>query len=135
TYAVNDQLVYLKWHVKVIAHRGDWTAPENTVRAVRSAIEKGVDFVEVDVQMTKDGVLVLHHDEHLQRVAGISKRVGDLTFEEISELDIGFRFSETYAGERIPTLEQILQEVDGQVKLLIELKPDAFGRNMTEKIV
>jgi len=100
-----------------IAHRGASAyAPENTLTALRQAVELHADLVEVDVQRTRDGALVLVHDVELGRTTEAARvlprrapwRVADLTYDEIRRLDAGSWFSPAYAGKRIPTLEQAL---------------------------
>ncbi|WP_327607130.1 glycerophosphodiester phosphodiesterase family protein [Virgibacillus tibetensis] len=123
-YAVNDSIVYLKWDVAVASHRGDMKeAPENSMSSIRSAIEKGVDAVEVDVMMTKDGVLVLNHDYDLQRTAGVAESIKNMTYEEVSQIDIGRHYDEAFTGERIPTLDEVIQEAkENDTKLILDLK-------------
>ncbi|MBU9720602.1 MULTISPECIES: glycerophosphoryl diester phosphodiesterase membrane domain-containing protein [Bacillaceae] len=123
-YSVNDNIVYLKWNVQVAAHRGDLMhAPENSISSIRSAIEKGVDAVEIDVMLTEDLEIILNHDEDLERVAGIQRRVADMTYDEIREVDIGKHFSEEFIGEGTPTLEEAILEVkDENVNLIIDIK-------------
>jgi glycerophosphoryl diester phosphodiesterase len=73
--------------VQVTAHRGNArAAPENTLSAIRKAIESGADYVEMDVQQTADGVVVLLHDRDLKRVSGVSRRLEELSFEEVRRL-------------------------------------------------
>lgn len=100
-----------------IAHRGaSAAAPENTLAAIRRAAELRSDLVEVDVQRTRDGALVLVHDADLARTTDAARvlphrapwRVRDLTLDEIGRLDAGSWFSPQYAGEPVPTLEQAL---------------------------
>ena len=80
-------------NVEITAHRGDSSeAPENTIPAFEAAIESGADWIELDVGVTKDGVLVVLHDEDLKRVAGDSRKIGELTFEEVRRLDVGSSF-------------------------------------------
>src|SRR5262249_22055869 len=93
--------------VRVTAHRGHArAAPENTLSAIRKAIESGADYVEMDVQQTADGVVVLLHDRDLKRVAGVSRRLDELSYDEVRKLDVGSWFDPAFAGERVPTLEQ-----------------------------
>lgn len=110
--------------VLTIAHRGASAyAPENTLAALRTAIEMHCDLAEVDVQRTRDGVLVLVHDTELGRTTGSNRKVADVTYDELARLDAGSWFSPVYAGERIPTLEQALDVLDGTgTGLLIEVK-------------
>jgi glycerophosphoryl diester phosphodiesterase len=88
----------------VIAHRGHSIAvPENTLEAYRQAIEIGTDMIECDVNMTRDGVLVMIHDWTVDRTTDGSGAVSGLTFEEIGRLDAGSWFGPEYRGLRIPT--------------------------------
>ncbi|WP_054027393.1 glycerophosphodiester phosphodiesterase [Bacillus sp. FJAT-28004] len=136
SYAANDQLVYVKWSVLLSAHRGDTqVAPENSLAAVRSSVEQGIDAVEIDVQMTKDGVVVLNHDFNLQRMAGVPKRVSELNYEEIARLNIGKSGGELDEIVRIPMLSEVLAEVQGRSKLIIDLKPYGSGEELAAHVV
>lgn len=100
----------------VVAHRGaSKYEPENTLRALKKAIEMGADIVEVDVRLSKDGVPIVIHDETLDRTTNGSGRVFDYTVEQLRKLDAGL-------GERIPLLSEVLDLVRGNVGLLLELK-------------
>ncbi|MBU9712810.1 glycerophosphodiester phosphodiesterase family protein [Evansella tamaricis] len=138
-FTVNDNIVYLKWNVQVAAHRGDLhSAPENSLSSIRAAIDKRVDVVEIDVMLTKDGVVVLNHDSDLQRVAGVPRDIIDMTYEETQEVDIGRLFSDEFIGERIPTLDEALVEMkEENVKVLVDIKVEDTSRNreFAEKIV
>ena len=90
--------------------------------AVKAAVEELADFVELDVQETLDGVLVLCHDTNLSRLAGVNRRVSELTLAELSELDVGSWFSEEFAGEKIPELRKVMEYAKGRIKLNLELK-------------
>lgn len=108
----------------VTYHRGDCSiAPENTLPAFRSAIRKGGDRIELDVQMSKDGVAVVTHDTSLKRCTGRNAKVYDLTFAEIEQLDAGSWFSSRFAGTKIPSLEEVLQLCQGKIDLNVEIKP------------
>ena len=121
--------------IVVVAHRGcERIAPENTLSAFRKAIEIGADFSELDVQETVDGVLVVFHDRDLMRLAGDPRRITDLTFAETRKIDIGSRFSSEFAGERIPTLAEVIALVRGKMKLQIELKYYAKDRGLAAKV-
>ena len=100
-------------------------APENTLPAFRSAILKGGDRIELDVQMTSDGVVVVTHDSNLKRCTGKNAKVYDLTYAEVAQLDAGRWFSSRFADTRIPTLEQVLQLCRGRIGLNVEIKPSA----------
>ncbi|MCY4114108.1 MAG: glycerophosphodiester phosphodiesterase family protein [Chloroflexi bacterium] len=107
----------------VIAHRGDTVAaPENTLPAFAAAIEAGADGIELDVHPSRDGALVVHHDYYLDRTTDGAGLVGDYTLAELQALDAGSWFDEKFAGERIPTLEDVLGLAGGRVRLEIELK-------------
>ena len=88
----------------------------------RNAIESGADWIELDVGVTKDGVLVVLHDEDLKRVAGDSRKIGELTFEEVRRLDVGSSFGPDFRGVGIPSLEEVLDYCQGRVLLNIEIK-------------
>lgn len=110
--------------MKIIAHRGfSSRAPENTMSAFEIALEFGVDGLELDVQLSKDGELVVCHDELLDRTTNGSGLLKDYTLEELKELDAGGWYSKEYGGEKIPTLREVLDLVKGKDLLLnIELK-------------
>jgi len=115
--------------VSITAHRGaSREAPENTLAALRKAIDYGVDYAEIDVHLTSDGVLILLHDEDFQRLAGDPRRPGELTLEQIRTLDVGSRFDRAFAGERVATLAEAIDAVRGRMKLNIELKPTKTDR-------
>jgi len=102
--------------IEVTGHRGAaGLEPENTLRSIQRAIDLGVDRVEIDVRVTKDGHLVVIHDETVDRTTNGHGYVKDLTFSELRRLDAG-------KGERIPTLEEALRLTRGKVILQIELK-------------
>ena len=108
----------------VTFHRGDCTvAPENTIPAFRSAILKGGDRIELDVQMSKDGIPVVTHDTNLKRCTGKNAKVYDLTLAQIKLLDAGSWFSSRFTGTRIPTLEEVLRLCQGRIGLNVEIKP------------
>ncbi|MEV3991730.1 glycerophosphodiester phosphodiesterase family protein [Streptomyces sp. NPDC049837] len=116
----------------VIAHRGASAyAPENTLAAIDLARDMGFTWVENDVQRTKDGELVVLHDDSLARTTDVEQRfpgrapwkVADFTAAEIATLDAGGWFGDKWAGARVPTLEQYLNRVDrNHQKLLLEIK-------------
>lgn len=110
--------------VEVTAHRAGAThAPENTVAALRRAIADGADWAEIDVMLTADGALVVTHDTDLSRSGGGTKRVRDATLAEIRALDIGSKFGPEFAGEKIPTFDEILTAAGDRIRLNVELKP------------
>ncbi len=117
--------------VQVTAHRGhSLAAPENTLSAIRKAIESGADYAEIDVQQTADGVLVLLHDSDLKRVAGVSRRLDALSYDEVRKLDVGSWFDPSFAGERVPTLAEAIDLARGRIKLNVELKLQGPDRQL-----
>jgi glycerophosphoryl diester phosphodiesterase len=108
----------------IVAHRG-WSsrAPENTMAAFRLAMnDPRISWIELDVQLSKDGVPVVIHDYKLKRTTGASGSVKDYTLDQLRKLDYGSWFSPEFHKERIPTLEQVLKECKGRILLNIELK-------------
>ncbi len=107
----------------LIAHRGSsGRAPENTLAALRAALEDRADAVEIDVQATRDGELMLLHDLSLKRTTGDGRRLVDLESAEAGRLDAGSWFGAAFGGERIPTLGQALSCLGGRVPLHVEVK-------------
>jgi glycerophosphoryl diester phosphodiesterase len=112
--------------VRVTALRGHArVAPENTLSAMRKAIESRADYAAADVQLTADGVVVLLQDRDLARVAGVSKRLDELSYDEVRRLDVGRWFDPAFAGERVPTLAEVIGLCRGKIRLNIEL--ESFG--------
>lgn len=109
------------------AHRGLHSegVPENSLAAFSLAVDRGY-AIELDVRLSRDGVLVVFHDDTLTRVAGIDKRVDELTLDELKELRL------LGTDERIPTFAEVLSLVDGRVPLLVEIKEDVFKYSVTE---
>ncbi|MFT4107323.1 MAG: glycerophosphodiester phosphodiesterase [Lacrimispora sp.] len=109
--------------IQITAHRGSSkSAPENTLAAMAKAVEELADFVEIDVQETKDGVVVLGHDTTLKRVSGVNRPISSYTFEELKGLEAGSWFSSEFKGEPIPSLEEIMEYCKGRININIELK-------------
>jgi glycerophosphoryl diester phosphodiesterase len=110
---------------KVIGHRGAKAyAPENTLASIHAAADLGIEWVEVDVKLTKDSVPVIFHDEELERCTGASGLVKDFTLEQIRELDAGSWYGESFIGEKIPTLEELLNTVlERGMGVNLEIKP------------
>ena len=122
--------------VQICAHRGSSVrAPENTLEAVELAIEEMADYVEIDVQLTKDKEVVLMHDSSLERTTGEKKNVWEMTLEEIQTLDAGSWHSEEYVETRIPTLEDVLKVCKGEITINIEIKGDKHNKGIEAKVV
>jgi len=106
--------------VMVVAHRGDWReAPENSVWAVKKAIEKGVDMAEIDLAMTKDSILILMHDNTIDRTTTGKGKPSDFTLEEIKKLHLRDGLG-VETQMRVPTLQEILEISDGKILLNLD---------------
>jgi len=109
--------------VDVMAHRGaSLHAPENTMAAVQAAIEAGAQWVEIDVQETADGEIVVIHDGDLKRVGGVPLVVAESTARELGWVDVGSWFDLAYGDERIPSLRDVLERCKDRIGVNIELK-------------
>lgn len=95
-------------------HDGNVTVPENSMAAFRRAVEAGYGM-ELDVQLTRDGRLVVHHDGNLKRVCGVDKNIRDLTYEELCAIPLP-------DGSRVPLFSEVLALVNGRVPLIVEVK-------------
>ena len=117
-------------NVKYYAHRGlhgEEGIPENSMAAFKKAKGSGYG-IELDVQLTKDGVMVVHHDYDLKRTCGVNKKIADLTYRELC------RYRLMGTRERIPRFVEVLREVDGKVPLLVELKMETCNRKLCKKV-
>lgn len=109
--------------VAITAHRGaSRAAPENSLPAFRAALEAGADFVELDVQRTRDGALIVMHDGDFMRMAGDPRKVAQVTAAEAARIDIGRRFDARFAGEHPPLLSEVLALLRGRMRVNVELK-------------
>ncbi len=119
---------------EITAHRGSSvTAPENTIPAIEKAMEEMADSVEIDVQMTSDGVIVLGHDASLKRVAGVNRSIASMSFAQLEQLDVGSWFSKSYEGTRIPALSEVLELCSQKIGLNIEIKYVGKNSELPEK--
>ncbi len=121
---------------QVIAHRaGAAAAPENTAAAVEGALADRADWLEIDVQETADGTVVVIHDRDLMRQAGMARDVHLLTPDEVAAIDIGSWFGAEFADQRLMTLGDALVAVKGKAKLLIELKHYGHAVLLEERVI
>ena len=117
------------------AHRGYWNTndpgeehrPENSLAAFRAAVEKGYG-IELDVHRTRDGALVVHHDDSLKRLTGVDKRIAQSTLKEI-------RACKLPNGESIPTLDEVLKTVAGRTPLVVEVKVEDRNHDLLSRAV
>lgn len=124
-----------KHAVLVIGHRGaSGYAPENTMVSFKKALEMGADMIELDVHRTLDGELVIMHDDDTKRITGFEGSIALMTAARIAELDAGAWFGKEFAGERVPTLEQVLEWANGKIKVNIEIKSAGCEEKTVELI-
>ena len=107
----------------IVAHRGGLRdAPENTRAAFDNALAHDVDGIELDVQLTRDGVIVLYHDGDLRKIASDRRRVSDHTYDELDRFDWGRWHGEEFNAEPLMTLEQVLKLYAPRTRVMIEIK-------------
>lgn len=122
--------------LSIIGHRGAMGyAPENTIESFRLAKEMEVDFLEFDVQMTKDGELIVMHDTKIDRTTNGIGEIKDMTLEEIKELDAGSWFGEQYSMSKVPTVREIFEEFGNSVNYYIETKAPHNYPGVEEKLI
>nr|MEE4268447.1 glycerophosphodiester phosphodiesterase family protein [Candidatus Krumholzibacteria bacterium] len=119
----------------ICAHRGaSACAPENTLAALRLAVDQGVPMSEIDVQLTADGVPVLLHDLTMERTTSGQGPLADLSLAQVCRLDAGSWFGAEFAAERVPTLEEVIGALGSRLQLNIELKGRA-GPELEQAVV
>lgn len=122
--------------VQIIAHRGAASvAPENTMASVRRAMVDGADWIEIDVQETADGEVVVIHDSDFMKLANVDLRVWDATMEQLAEIDVGGWFAPEFSGERVPLLSEVLAKVKGKSRLIIELKYYGHDQQLEQRVI
>lgn len=123
------------YRVVDVAHRGGAAyAPENTMAAFMNGFELKADFIELDVAMTMDGVLVVIHDDTVDRTTDGTGKVAELTYDYIRTLDAGSWFSSEFAGEHVPTLGEVFDTFRGKIGILIEIKDPTFYPGIEQKV-
>lgn len=121
---------------KVMAHRGASTeAPENTMAAFQKAIDDMADYIELDVQLTNNGEVIVMHDSNAYRTTGVDANIVNMTYKEVKTLDAGSWFSDEYVGENVPSLKEVLELTQAKIKLNIELKPADNGTALAKNTV
>ena len=109
--------------VEIIAHRGaSFDAPENTLASIQLGWKQGADAVEIDVQFSKDGHIVVIHDDTTRKTAGVRRKVGAQTLAELRQLDVGRWKHAKWAGEGIPTLAEAIATIPDGKRLFVEIK-------------
>ncbi len=110
-------------HPQIIAHRGfSGRFPENTLAAIDAAIDLGVDMVEVDVQLSRDGIPVICHNDRIDKTSNGQGSIREMTVDQLKTLDVGSWKDVRFAGERMPTLDEALQCARGRVRLNLDIK-------------
>lgn len=122
--------------IEIIAHRGAaGSKPENTTAAIQEALEQGADWVEIDIQESADGRIVVMHDADLMKLAKVNLQIHAGTLAQLQQVDIGSWFDPVYADQRIPLLSDVLEQVKGRAKLLIEFKHYGFDVDLEGRTV
>ena len=145
-FSVPKRFAQIRWILNtdygtpmIMAHRGfSAAAPENTMPAFQKCIDEGFSAAELDVQMLKDGTIIVMHDDNLKRTTGVDKNVWEVTYDEIKDLDNGRFFDESFAGTEIPTLDEVIKLAgSGKDKLYlnIEIKRNGHDEGITQKVV
>lgn len=118
----------------IIGHRGAaGEAPENTLGSFLLAVEQGAHAIELDIHLSADGEIMVIHDHTIDRTTSGAGAVKDMTVSELQKVDAGVKFPDTYAGERIPTLEEVFDALPAHTLINVEIKS---GRHeIEEKLV
>lgn len=120
----------------ITAHRGaSMWAPENTLAAVQRALDDGTDWVEIDVQESADGRVVVVHDSDFMKLAGVPTNAWDATYTELLDIDIGSSFAPEFSDQRTPTLEQVLELCRDSAGVNIELKYYGHDESLERRVV
>ena len=132
----NLNVEYLRT-MEVTAHRGASVLyPENTMSAFVGAKELGADWIELDIQQTKDNNLIVLHDTNFKRTAGVNLNTWDATIEDVLKLDVGKFKGKEFTGEKVPLFEDVIKWAkDNNMKLNIELKPTGKEKDFEKNVV
>lgn len=122
--------------VQVMGHRGaPSAAPENTMASFQQAIDDGADWIELDVQETADGKVVVIHDSDFMKLASNPLKIWDATMDDLADIDIGSWVDPKFSGERVPTLTDVLRLCKGKVGVIIELKYYGHDEQLEQRVV
>ena len=120
--------------IVAISHRGEHLErPENTIPAFQEAIRVGADFIEVDVQTTSDGKLVLSHDATVDRCTNGHGKVSEMTFEQVEALDAGIKKGPQFAGTKVATFDEVLELARGKIGIYVDVK-NASAKDLVSHI-
>ncbi|WP_158545447.1 glycerophosphodiester phosphodiesterase [Bremerella cremea] len=127
--------VQMEDNVQIMAHRGaSSTAPENTLASIHHAIEAGANWIEIDVQETADGEVVVFHDSDFMRQAHNRLKLWNARHEDLQKIDIGSWFAPEFSAERVPTLAEVLATCKGKIKVNIELKYYGHDQQLEQRV-
>jgi len=122
--------------IEIIAHRGAaGSRPENTTSAIEEALMQGTDWVEIDVQESADGHIVVMHDADLMKLARVNLPIHSTNLAELQQVDIGSWYDQLYADQRIPLLSEVLAQVKNRAKLLIEFKQYGYDVDLEGRTI
>lgn len=122
--------------VEIIAHRGaSADAPENTLAAMRQAIDYATDWVEIDVQETSDEQVVVFHDSDFMKLANVDLKIWDATMSDLESIDIGSHKDPIFLTERVPTLAELLTVCKGKTRVVIELKYYGHDQDLEQRVL
>jgi glycerophosphoryl diester phosphodiesterase len=123
--------------ISLTGHRGAaGFAPENTLSSIKKALDFNTDRIEVDVRQTKDNVVVCLHDETIDRTTNGKGLVNEFTYSDLQKFDAGLKFSKKFKNEKVPTLEEVMQIINGKSKLVVEIKDgDELYPELKKKVV
>lgn len=123
-------------NIAIIAHRGAaGKAPENTLASIRQAIEDQSDWVEIDVQESSDGQIVVIHDSDLMKIGGNPMKVWNASLAQLQTVDVGSWFDPQFSSERLPSLREVIEVVKGKCNLLIELKYYGYDEKLEQRVI
>ncbi len=126
----------LKDDVQIMAHRGaSAAAPENTMAAFKQAIADGADWIELDVQETADGEVVVAHDSDFMKLSGNPLKIWNATMADLADIDIGSWVDPKFSEERVPTLATVLRLCKGKIGVNIELKYYGHDQQLEQRVV
>ncbi|QDT46866.1 Glycerophosphoryl diester phosphodiesterase [Symmachiella dynata] len=129
------QSVQFEEDTLITAHRGaSSVAPENTLASIQGAIDQGADYAEIDVQETRDGVVVVVHDSDLKKLGGPGTKIWNATAEDLRKVDIGSWFDPQFSDQRVPTLAEVLSLAKGKIRVNIELKFYGHNDRLEERV-
>lgn len=142
-FSVPPRIRQIRWMMNtengktmIMAHRGfSEAAPENTIPAFQAAVDAGVKAVELDVQMLKDGTIIVMHDDSFARTCGVNKHVWETDYDEVKTYDAGSFFSEEFAGTPVPTLDQVIKQFRNDLFINIEIKRTGHDEGIEKAVV